>query len=76
MPKTIFNDLPLPDSARTFGFSTAREVGIDLMHNLQMDARTMQRWYIGVVMGQQAGHLALGIHITSHHPSYDRMVTI
>jgi len=61
VPKTIFNDLPLPEGARTFGFSTAREVGIELMHNLQMDARTMQRWYISVVMGQQAGHLALGI---------------
>jgi 6-phosphofructokinase len=24
VPKTIFNDLPLPDGARTFGFSTAR----------------------------------------------------
>jgi len=61
VPKTIFNDLPLPDGSRTFGFSTAREVGSRLAHNFHTDARTMLRWYVLVVMGQKAGHLALGI---------------
>src|SRR5687767_4099271 len=37
-----------------------REVGVHLANNFQKDARTMLRWYILVVMGQKAGHLALG----------------
>lgn len=61
VPKSIFNDLPLPEDAKTFGYETAREVGVQLVHNLKADARTMQRWYIVVVMGQKAGHLTLGI---------------
>lgn len=61
VPKTIFNDLPLPEDTRTFGFSTARHVGMTLVNNLQQDARTMLRFYILVVMGAKAGHLALGI---------------
>jgi len=61
VPKTIFNDLPLPENTKTFGFDTAREVGVKIVHNLKADARTMGRWYVIVVMGQQAGHLSLGI---------------
>jgi ATP-dependent phosphofructokinase / diphosphate-dependent phosphofructokinase len=61
VPKTIFDDLPLPEGVRTFGFSTARDVGAQLVQNFAADARTMLRWYILVVMGQRAGHLALGI---------------
>ena len=37
------------------------EVGNELVRNLMADARTMLRWYILVCMGQEAGHLALGI---------------
>lgn len=61
VPKTIFNDLPLPQDTRCFGHSTARDVGVQLVQNFSNDARTMLRWYILVVMGQRAGHLALGI---------------
>lgn len=61
IPKTIFNDMPLEQGTRTFGFSTAREVGAQLVHNFANDARTMLRWYILVCMGQKAGHLCMGI---------------
>jgi hypothetical protein len=29
VPKSIFNDLPLPENARTFGFDTARQVTLE-----------------------------------------------
>lgn len=61
VPKTIDNDLPLPDHIPTFGFQTARHVGAELVQNLMEDARATRRWYIVVAMGRQAGHLALGI---------------
>jgi len=60
-PKTIDNDLPLPEGIPTFGYETAREVGTRLVMNLMEDALTGQRWYIVVAMGRKAGHLALGI---------------
>jgi 6-phosphofructokinase 1 len=61
VPKTIDNDLPLPGSTPTFGFETARQVGVGLVRNLTEDARTTSRWYVIVSMGRAAGHLALGI---------------
>jgi 6-phosphofructokinase 1 len=61
VPKTIDNDLPLPGSTPTFGFETARHVGVGILRNLAEDARTTQRWYLIVSMGRAAGHLALGI---------------
>jgi ATP-dependent phosphofructokinase / diphosphate-dependent phosphofructokinase len=61
VPKTIDNDLPLPAHIPTFGFQTARHVGVELVQNLMEDARATRRWYIVVAMGRQAGHLALGI---------------
>jgi len=61
VPKTIDNDLPLPEHIPTFGFQTARHVGAELVRNLLEDARSTRRWYIVVAMGRQAGHLALGI---------------
>jgi 6-phosphofructokinase 1 len=61
VPKTIDNDLPLPGMASTFGFQSARHVGVNLMKNLMEDSRTTSRWYIIVAMGRKAGHLALGI---------------
>ena len=61
VPKTIDNDLPLPGSTPTFGFETARHVGVGIVHNLAEDARTTSRWYVIVSMGRAAGHLALGI---------------
>src|SRR5205823_11573814 len=61
VPKTIDNDLPLPGSTPTFGFETARHLGVGILHNLAEDARTTSRWYLIVSMGRAAGHLALGI---------------
>jgi 6-phosphofructokinase 1 len=61
VPKTIDNDLPLPGSTPTFGFETARQVGVDIVRNLVKDARTTLRWHLIVSMGRAAGHLALGI---------------
>ena len=61
VPKTIDNDLPLPPGTPTFGFETARHVGVGLARNLYEDARTTTRWYLLVSMGRAAGHLALGI---------------
>jgi ATP-dependent phosphofructokinase / diphosphate-dependent phosphofructokinase len=61
VPKTIDNDLPLPAGTPTFGFETARSVGVEIVSNLMTDAITTQRWYLAVAMGRSAGHLALGI---------------
>lgn len=61
VPKTIDNDLPLPHNIPTFGYQTARHLGSQLVKNMMADAETTQRWYIIVVMGRTAGHLALGV---------------
>jgi 6-phosphofructokinase 1 len=61
VPKTIDNDLPLPPGIPTFGFTTAVDVGKDLVRNLMKDAATTDKWFFVTVMGRHAGHLALGI---------------
>ncbi len=62
VPKTIDDDLPLPDGVPTFGFETARQVGAMEVQNLVEDARTTKnRWYFAIAMGRTAGHLALGM---------------
>ncbi len=61
VPKTIDNDLDLPHGIPTFGFQTARHVGVEIVKNLMVDAQTTSRWYFVVTMGRKAGHLALGI---------------
>jgi 6-phosphofructokinase 1 len=60
-PKTIDNDIPLPGGFSTFGYQTARHVGVYIVNNIMEDARTMGRWYFITTMGRHAGHLALGI---------------
>lgn len=61
VPKTIDNDLDLPLGIPTFGYNTARHVGVELVENLMVDAQTTSRWYFVVAMGRKAGHLGLGI---------------
>jgi 6-phosphofructokinase 1 len=61
VPKTIDNDVPLPDDVVTFGFTTACNLGKDLIRNLMVDSETTERWFFVSVMGRRAGHLALGI---------------
>ena len=65
VPKTIDNDLPLPGNTPTFGFETARHIGVGIVQNLRVDAKTTSRWYLVVSMGRSAGHLALGIGTAS-----------
>ena len=61
VPKTIDNDIDLPKSISTFGFQTARHLGVDIVKNIMTDAKTTSRWYFVITMGRKAGHLALGI---------------
>ncbi len=61
VPKTIDNDLDLPAHIETFGFQTARHIGVEIVKNLMVDAKTTSRWYFVIAMGRKAGHLALGI---------------
>jgi ATP-dependent phosphofructokinase / diphosphate-dependent phosphofructokinase len=61
VPKTIDNDLDLPHGIPTFGFQTARHIGVEVVKNLMVDAQTTSRWYFVISMGRKAGHLALGI---------------
>ena len=62
VPKTIDNDLPLPEEVPTFGFETARAFATTQIQNLMEDARTSNnRWYFTIAMGRTAGHLALGM---------------
>jgi len=65
VPKTIDNDIPLPDNASTFGFQTARHVGAQLVANIMEDSKTTDRWYLVETMGRKAGHLALGIGMSA-----------
>ncbi len=60
VPKTIDNDLPLPNDIPTFGYETARATAATILASLLEDARTTRRWYLTVLMGRHAGHLALG----------------
>jgi ATP-dependent phosphofructokinase / diphosphate-dependent phosphofructokinase len=61
VPKTIDNDIPLPDNMPSFGYESARATGASIVENLMEDARTTQRWFIVVTMGRASGALALGI---------------
>lgn len=61
VPKTIDNDLPLPENAPSFGFETARSVGAGILESIMEDARTTARWYAVVCMGRKSGSLSLGM---------------
>lgn len=68
VPKTIDNDLPLPNNAPTFGFNSAKNEGARLARTIYEDARTSNNWLIVSAMGRSAGHLALGIGEATHCP--------
>ena len=61
LPKTIDNNLPLPDNNSTFGFETAKHIGTEIVNYLMEDAKTTKRWFLIVTMGRKTGHLAMGI---------------
>jgi ATP-dependent phosphofructokinase / diphosphate-dependent phosphofructokinase len=65
VPKTIDNDLPLPAEVSTFGFSTARYYGTEIVKNLMQDSLTTGRWYLVTVMGRSSGWLALGVGMSA-----------
>ena len=65
VPKTIDNDLPLPHDTPTFGFSTARYLGTNIVKNLMQDSITTGRWYLVTVMGRSVGQLAMGIGLAA-----------
>ena len=66
VPKTIDNDLPLPDRNPTFGFHTAKDEGVRIGNTVYEDARTSQNWFVMSAMGRSAGHLAFGIASACH----------
>jgi ATP-dependent phosphofructokinase / diphosphate-dependent phosphofructokinase len=61
VPKTIDNDIPLPGGFSTFGYQTARHVGVYIVNNIIEDSLTTGKWYFITSMGRHTGHLALGI---------------
>ncbi len=61
LPKTIDNNLPLPDNNSTFGYETAKHIGTEIVNYLMEDAKTTKRWFLVVTMGRKTGHLAMGI---------------
>ena len=65
VPKTIDNDVPLPQNQHTFGFATARFHGTQLVKNLMQDSQTTGRWYLISAMGRSAGWLALSIGLAA-----------
>ncbi|MEG2177348.1 MAG: 6-phosphofructokinase [Bacteroidales bacterium] len=68
VPKTIDNDLPLPDSTPTFGYNSAKAQGAIMCAAVMEDARTSENWFVVSAMGRSAGHLALGIAGACHYP--------
>ena len=67
VPKTIDNDLPLPDRNPTFGFHTAKDEGVRIGNTIYEDARTSENWFVVATMGRSAGHLAFGIASACHY---------
>jgi len=61
VPKTIDNDLPLPEGVPTFGFNTAVEVGSTIGKTIKTESLTTNNWYTLTSMGREAGHLAYEI---------------
>ncbi len=68
VPKTIDNDLPLPDHIPTFGYQSAKQEGVRIAQTVYEDARTSGNWFVISAMGREAGHLAFGIGAASHFP--------
>jgi 6-phosphofructokinase 1 len=68
VPKTIDDDLPLPNNAPTFGFNSAKDEGAHIARTIYEDARTSGNWLLISAMGRSAGHLALGIGEATHAP--------
>lgn len=68
VPKTIDNDLPLPDNQPTFGYQSAKSEGTRIATIVYEDARTSGTWFLVSAMGRSAGHLTIGIGASCHYP--------
>ena len=68
VPKTIDNDLPLPEGNPTFGYQSAKEEGVKIASTVYEDARASGNWFLVSAMGREAGHLAFGIGGACHYP--------
>lgn len=68
VPKTIDNDLPLPNNRPTFGYQSAKSEGTRVATIVYEDARTSGTWFLVSAMGRSAGHLTLGIGASCHYP--------
>jgi len=68
VPKTIDNDLPLPEGSPTFGYYSAKEAGVRITQTVYEDARTSGNWFVLSAMGREAGHLAFGMGSACHCP--------
>lgn len=65
VPKTIDNDLILPNKYPSFGFETALHAGTRIVEILREDAKTCRRWFLATTMGRKAGFLALGMGLSA-----------
>jgi len=65
VPKTIDNDLILPNKYPSFGFETALHAGTKIVETLREDAKTCRRWFLATTMGRKAGFLALGMGLAA-----------
>ncbi len=68
VPKTIDNDLPLPNNQATFGYQSAKSEGTRIATIVYEDARTSGTWFLVSAMGRSAGHLTIGIGASCHYP--------
>ncbi len=68
VPKTIDNDIPLPDMMPTFGFNSAKDAGVHIGNTIYEDSRTSGNWFVIASMGRSAGHLAFEIGASCHFP--------
>ncbi len=68
VPKTIDNDLPLPNASPTFGYNSAKAQGTIIGAAVMEDARASENWFVVSAMGRSAGHLAMGIAGACHYP--------
>lgn len=68
VPKTIDDDLPLPDGMPTFGYESAKDKGGVIARTVGADAHASNNWFVITSMGRSAGHLAFGIGTAAHCP--------
>ncbi|MEZ4931233.1 MAG: 6-phosphofructokinase [Saprospiraceae bacterium] len=66
VPKTIDNDLPLPDMMPTFGFNSAKNEGVHIGNTIYEDSRRVALGLLFSLDGPFGGHLAFEIGASCH----------